>query len=196
MHVVNRNTLENPTIVNQSPATDPRLEKTTNLHQLNYNIDEDGRQIHKIYHIHNFGTVYMDSLNSWSVTMENCANNNVRRVNYHRPKIMDCLLTDSPRTRRTITFSVDYIVIFSWASLAVACLAFFIKLRYWGKDPPAAWLYEIRAMLFTSGVRVPSAIYLIGPTLNYEIAKPSLVAASVLQLLFLAKTRVAYGAVN
>ncbi|KAF8809371.1 hypothetical protein BYT27DRAFT_6529584 [Phlegmacium glaucopus] len=85
----------------------------------------------------------MDSFNSQRVTMENCANNNVRRVTHHRASdselnsddiihsqshaAVNGLLTDSPRTRKTyISFSVDYVLIFSCASLAVACLAFFI----------------------------------------------------------------------
>ncbi|KAF8809346.1 hypothetical protein BYT27DRAFT_7188047 [Phlegmacium glaucopus] len=143
MDVVNGNTLENPTIVNQSPATDLRSEKTANSPQLNYDIgeDRDGRRIYKIYQFPNCRTVYMDSFNSQSVTMENCANNNVRRVTHHRASELNSddirhsqshaavngLLTDSPRARKTyISFSLDCVVIFSCASLAVACLAFFI----------------------------------------------------------------------
>ncbi|KAF8811973.1 hypothetical protein BYT27DRAFT_7252301 [Phlegmacium glaucopus] len=131
MDVVDRNT-----IVNQSPAN------MTNSPQLDHYIDED-RQIHKIYHFHNCGTVYVDALNSHSITMENCDNNNIRRVTYHRPKITDSELTsdktihsgshaalngpltDSLHTCRTyLSFPV---AMFSWASLvAVAFLAFFI----------------------------------------------------------------------
>ncbi|KAF8811980.1 hypothetical protein BYT27DRAFT_6433619 [Phlegmacium glaucopus] len=85
MDIVDRNTLAvNSTIVNQSPATgsatDPRLDKTANSPQSNYDVDEDGREIHKIYHFHNCGTVYVDARSSHRVTMENCANSNVRRV--------------------------------------------------------------------------------------------------------------------
>ncbi|KAF8816706.1 hypothetical protein BYT27DRAFT_7181575 [Phlegmacium glaucopus] len=141
MDVVDRNTLENATIVNQTPATDPRLEKTTNSPQLTSDVDENGLQIQKIQKIYHFhGTVYMDSLNSHSVAMENCANNNVRRVTYHRPKIMDCdeithsqshaAFTGPPtdsRTRGTyISFSMDCVVMLLWATLAVGCLAFFV----------------------------------------------------------------------
>ncbi|KAF8809330.1 hypothetical protein BYT27DRAFT_7210295 [Phlegmacium glaucopus] len=132
--MVDRNILVNPTTttVNQSPATDPKLETTTNSPQLNYDVDENGRQIHKIYHFHNFGTVYMDSLNSHSVTMENCANNNIRRVDYHRHNIMGCLLTNSPRTHRAyLSFSVDYVVMFSLLHYEFASV---FKLRYLGKD--------------------------------------------------------------
>ncbi|KAF8809332.1 hypothetical protein BYT27DRAFT_6529201 [Phlegmacium glaucopus] len=151
MDVLDGNTLENATSINQPPATNPRLEKTSNCPRLNHDIDEDRHKIHKIYHFHNCGTVYMDSLNSHSVTMDNCANNIVRRVTYHHPKITDResnsdeiiysqshaafsgILTDSSRTRRTyiLSFSVDYIVMFSWASLAVVCLAFFIMNLPW-----------------------------------------------------------------
>ncbi|KAF8809374.1 hypothetical protein BYT27DRAFT_7254859 [Phlegmacium glaucopus] len=140
MDVVDRNTLEDATIINQSPTADPRLEKTT--HSPNDDIDEDGRRIYKIYQFHNYKTVIVDSLNSDSVTMENCANNDVvRRVTYHRAselnsdEIMHSKFhaavngpqTDSPPTCRTyIPFSMDYVRRFSWAGLAVACLAFFI----------------------------------------------------------------------
>ncbi|KAF8809307.1 hypothetical protein BYT27DRAFT_7254804 [Phlegmacium glaucopus] len=155
MAVVERDILVEGTIVNPSPGpTGLGSEETTNSPQLNYDVNEDGRQIHKTYHIHNFGTVYMDSLNSHSVTMENCANNDVRRVTYNCPKIiMDCELNsdniihsqshaafnglptdtpDSPHTRITYTsFYVDCVMMFSWASLAVACLAFFIMNFSW-----------------------------------------------------------------
>ncbi|KAF8811976.1 hypothetical protein BYT27DRAFT_7275575 [Phlegmacium glaucopus] len=140
MDMVDRDTLVNATSINQPPATGPRLE---NSPQSNYDIDEDGREIHKIYHFHNCRTVYVDARSSHSVAMENCANNNVRRVTYHRPKIMDSELTsdtiihseshaasngpitDSLRTCRTyISFSI---VMFSGVSLvAVAFLAFLI----------------------------------------------------------------------
>ncbi|KAF8809368.1 hypothetical protein BYT27DRAFT_6529540 [Phlegmacium glaucopus] len=140
MDVVDRNTLEDATIINQSPAADPRLEKTTHSPQLNDDIEEDGRRIYNIYQFHNCRTVNVDSLNSHSVTMENCANNDlVRRVTYHRASDVnsDEIIhsqshhhgavnghqTGSHRTRRTsISFSVDYVVIFSW----LAWLAFLI----------------------------------------------------------------------
>ncbi|KAF8809304.1 hypothetical protein BYT27DRAFT_7188006 [Phlegmacium glaucopus] len=150
MVVVERNILVDGTIVNRSPAKGPRSEKTTNYPQLNYDVDEDGRQIHKIYHIHHCGTVYMDSLNSHSVTIENCANNNVRRVTYYRPKIIDCevnsdniihsqshaafngLLTDPPRTCMTyISLYMNYVVMISWAGLAVTCVTIFIMNFPW-----------------------------------------------------------------
>ncbi|KAF8811988.1 hypothetical protein BYT27DRAFT_7335954 [Phlegmacium glaucopus] len=135
MDEVDEGPLVNSTIVNQSPATDPRLEKTANSPQSNHNIDDDSHEIHKTYHFHNCGTVYVD------VTMENCANSNVRRVTYHRPKITDSELpgdeiihpesshaafngplVDSLRTRGTF-----FVGLFSGVSLvAVAFLAFFV----------------------------------------------------------------------
>ncbi|KAF8811983.1 hypothetical protein BYT27DRAFT_7183317 [Phlegmacium glaucopus] len=147
MDVVDETIPVNSTTINQSPATDPRLEKTANSPQSNYNIEEDGREIHKIYHFHNCRTVYVDACNSHRVTMENCANSNVRPVTYRCPKItirvhsMDSELTsdtiihlklyhaacnsplmDSLRTRGTF-----FVVMFSGVSLvAVAFLAFFI----------------------------------------------------------------------
>ncbi|KAF8809348.1 hypothetical protein BYT27DRAFT_7188050 [Phlegmacium glaucopus] len=141
MDVVDRNSFEDATIVNQSPAAGPRSENTTNSPQLNDGIDGDGRRISKTFHIHNFGTVNVDSLNSHSVTMENSANDVVRRVTYNRASELnsDEIIhsqshadvnghqTDSHRTRRTYTsFPADYVVMFSWAGLAVAWLAFFI----------------------------------------------------------------------
>ncbi|KAF8802933.1 hypothetical protein BYT27DRAFT_7196083 [Phlegmacium glaucopus] len=141
MDMVHRNTLEDATIFNRPPTADSRLEKTRNSPQLNDDIDQDGRRIYKIYHIHNFGTVNMDSLNSHSITMENCANDNVRRVTYHRASepnsdeiihsqshaVVNVPQTDSHPTCRTyIPFSMDYVVMLSWAGLAVACLAFFV----------------------------------------------------------------------
>ena len=63
-------------------AVDPRLEnfKTTDSRSpltqkcTIQEINED-RQIHKIYHFENCGTIYLDSLNAHNVRMENCGNN-------------------------------------------------------------------------------------------------------------------------
>ncbi|KAF8811985.1 hypothetical protein BYT27DRAFT_7335953 [Phlegmacium glaucopus] len=132
-----------------SPATDPRLDKTINSPQLDHDTDEDGRQIydtddgrqiHKIYHFHNCGPVYVDARSSHRVRMENCANSNVRRVTYHRPKITDSELTgdeiihseshaafNGPLTDSLRTHGTFFAVMFSGVSLvAVACLAFSI----------------------------------------------------------------------
>ena len=78
--MVDRNTV----IVDRPPqAADPRLEKTTDslfprtrkCHCNIQEINEKNPQAHKIYHIENCGTVYMDSFNAHNVRMENCGNN-------------------------------------------------------------------------------------------------------------------------
>ena len=75
--IFNRNTI----IVNNSPqATNPTLEMTTNPPSQTQKsdtqeINEDIRQTHKIYHFENCGTVYLDSLNTRGVRIENCGNN-------------------------------------------------------------------------------------------------------------------------
>ncbi|KAF8809355.1 hypothetical protein BYT27DRAFT_7284596 [Phlegmacium glaucopus] len=103
MDVVDRNTLEDATIIgNQSPAADPSLETATNSPQANDNIDEDGRQIYKIYQFHNYHRA--NELNSDEI------------IHSQSNAVINGPQTDSPRTRRTcITFSMEYIVIFSWA---------------------------------------------------------------------------------
>ena len=60
-------------ILNQSD--DPTLEKMNDLQVQNGDIqgtDDDNHQTHKTYHFHNCEMVYLDSLNTRSVTMEDC----------------------------------------------------------------------------------------------------------------------------
>lgn len=118
-------------------------------------IDEDDRQAYTIYQFHNCGTVYLDSLNTRNVAMENCGNN-VPQVTYHRPRIVDCRKSDEsshsqshvrvsndllpstdpprppPRAERThIPFSV-HVILFSASLVVVSCLAFFVMvLKSW-----------------------------------------------------------------
>ena len=76
---VNRNTV----IVNRSPQTADRLEKTMNSRSPQtqkcdiQEITEEDNQTPKIYQIQNCGTIYMDSsnINAHDVRMENCSNN-------------------------------------------------------------------------------------------------------------------------
>ena len=62
------------TIIDQSQAADLRLEKMMNGDI--QEVAEDDRQVHKIcnFQPENCGTVYVDSLNTASATMENCGN--------------------------------------------------------------------------------------------------------------------------
>jgi len=75
-----RNTLLDPIIIDQ-PSANPRLETQTK----NGNIQEtgeDNHQVHKIYHFHNCGVVYLDSHNTRNIAMEHCGNN-VPQIAYH-----------------------------------------------------------------------------------------------------------------
>ena len=65
------NSSANAVIIDQS-LPDPRV----NTPQMQDSaIQEIDRQAYTIYHFHNCGTVYLDSLNAHNVTMENCGNN-------------------------------------------------------------------------------------------------------------------------
>ena len=80
----------NTVIVNRSPQTAERFEKTSNLNSQSpqmqkcasdfQEIDDsedtgNHHQTRTIYQIQNCGTVYMDSFNVHGVRMENCSNN-------------------------------------------------------------------------------------------------------------------------
>ena len=51
--------------------------------------DNDNHQTHKTYHFHNCEMVYLDSLNTRSVTMEDCGNHvrQVTRASFFSPSI-------------------------------------------------------------------------------------------------------------
>ena len=64
----------------QAPAAADRLGKTIDSGSPQtqkcdiQDVNEDIRQIHKLYHFQNCGIVYMDSFNARGVRMENCGN--------------------------------------------------------------------------------------------------------------------------
>jgi hypothetical protein len=62
-----------PIIVDQSSADPTRMGKSPQKSN-GQEIDEDDREVHKIYHFYNCGVVNVDSLNTRTITMENCGN--------------------------------------------------------------------------------------------------------------------------
>ncbi|KAF8799713.1 hypothetical protein BYT27DRAFT_7200939 [Phlegmacium glaucopus] len=144
---VDRNTIVN---VGQRSPADQRSEKTTNSPQMQSadiqaTLGEDVPQSPPI-HFQNCGIVYLNSFNTRSITMEDCANH-VPQITHNFARNIDCekrnnlLYSQSYRdpdfhgsikdpSLRTYgihrSFSVNDVVLFSWAAFAAgSCLAFF-----------------------------------------------------------------------
>ncbi|KAF8801469.1 hypothetical protein BYT27DRAFT_7341959 [Phlegmacium glaucopus] len=84
--------------VDQRSPADQRLEKTTNSPQMQSadiqaTLDEDVRQSPPI-HFQNHGTVYLNSFNTHSITMEDCANH-VPQVTHNFPRNIDYEKSDN-----------------------------------------------------------------------------------------------------
>ena len=100
----------NTVIVDRSPqAADPRMENTSNSRSPQtqkcdiQEINKDIYRSHKMYHIENCGTVYIDSFNARGVRVENCGNNT--------PKVTCAFVSFPPHCSSHLTWQYHIIQI-------------------------------------------------------------------------------------